>query len=258
MFDFFKKLFGGTSDARPEKKLPAKHNGRHFSKVDDVNYFIDIDELPFYYYGKCGDRYMADFHFIPSQFQDRVAQFLFSINAILKSVHQKFPLHIPLITYHTEDLKFNKLPNSNMFSMFCHHPLNYSGKPSKDPFSISLRFGEKDNTSIQLYFNKFGYLHKINLICWIRQTLYKFQAEPFQNELQIVSAYQSIGVKETCIFDIKKEAKERHRLEYEWICENLPELAPKTLGGYTKMKNSKSKKYLEIGDAAYKLGISLD
>lgn len=46
--------------------------------------------------------------------------------------------------------------------------------------------------------------------------------------------------------------------EYDWILENLPEIAPKSLGGYTKMKHSNSKNYQMIKNEANKLGMILD
>ena len=49
----------------------------------------------------------------------------------------------------------------------------------------------------------------------------------------------------------------QRRMEYNWICYNIPELAPKTLSGYTRMKNSKSKKYLELKQKAMEAGYEL-
>lgn len=45
--------------------------------------------------------------------------------------------------------------------------------------------------------------------------------------------------------------------EYYWIYEHLPEIAPKSLSGYTRMKNSKSKNFMKIVDAAHKLGYEI-
>lgn len=42
--------------------------------------------------------------------------------------------------------------------------------------------------------------------------------------------------------------------EYYWIYENLPDLAPKSLSGYTRMKNSNSKNYQKIVEEAKKIG----
>ena len=49
----------------------------------------------------------------------------------------------------------------------------------------------------------------------------------------------------------------QRRMEYNWICYNIPEFAPKTLSGYTRMKNSKSKKYLELKQKAMEAGYEL-
>lgn len=45
--------------------------------------------------------------------------------------------------------------------------------------------------------------------------------------------------------------------EYDWICRHLPNMAPKSLGGYTRMKHSNSKNYLKIKEAAMKLNKEL-
>lgn len=50
------------------------------------------------------------------------------------------------------------------------------------------------------------------------------------------------------------ERKCKLRSEYFFIQEHLPELLPKSLGGYSRMKNLRSKKYLEIAKKANTLG----
>lgn len=55
----------------------------------------------------------------------------------------------------------------------------------------------------------------------------------------------------------KAEAQARSRAEYEWICNYLPELAPKSLGGYTKMKNANSANYQKIVAAAKSKGYTI-
>lgn len=47
-------------------------------------------------------------------------------------------------------------------------------------------------------------------------------------------------------------------VEYEWLEENLPELCPKSLAGYSRMKKACSKKYLELKGAALSLGMVLN
>lgn len=44
----------------------------------------------------------------------------------------------------------------------------------------------------------------------------------------------------------KKILKRRNEIEYSWICENLPDIAPKSLSGYSRMKNSNSANYQKI------------
>lgn len=50
----------------------------------------------------------------------------------------------------------------------------------------------------------------------------------------------------------------QRRSEYEWICANIPRLAPKSLSGYTRMKRSQSANYLKLKDYAAHRGMILD
>lgn len=45
---------------------------------------------------------------------------------------------------------------------------------------------------------------------------------------------------------IKRERAEKVKAEYDWLREFVPELAPKSLSSYSRMKNLKSEKYIEI------------
>lgn len=54
-----------------------------------------------------------------------------------------------------------------------------------------------------------------------------------------------------------KERKAAIRAEYDWICKNLPEHAPKSLGGYTRMKNLNSENYQNIKKIALEQGKEL-
>ena len=49
----------------------------------------------------------------------------------------------------------------------------------------------------------------------------------------------------------------RRASEYDWICRYLPNMAPKSLGGYTRMKRSNSRNYLKIKEAAIELNKEL-
>ena len=128
---------------------------------------------------------------------------------------------------------------------------------SKEPYSISLHFGDKDMSFFEVYYNQYGYINRIRLVCWVKTVLYEFYAEPYQNELQIISAYKKSGVSNNRIFDIPAEIREKRKIEYRWVCENLPDLAPKSLSAYTRMKNSKTPSFIKLADEAFKLGVSL-
>lgn len=59
---------------------------------------------------------------------------------------------------------------------------------------------------------------------------------------------------ERCITDyITQNEREYYRIKY-----TIPEIAPKSLSGYTRMKNIKSEKFMKIVDAAKQAGIVID
>lgn len=258
IFSYLKGLFISKPTICKDNIVHSITIKPHYEPTNDVHYIIDISRLQFYYYGKCDDRYFGDCYFIPSEFQSRISQLLIPINDMLKNAHQSYSHKIPILQYCDKDLVFVKTSSEhNMFCKFRHHPINYNNKPSNEPYSICLCFGKKDNSFFEIYYNKFGYINRIELICWKQSILYKFVSKPFENKLQIVSAYKTEGLQKECIFDFPREERERRKNEYKWVCKNFPDLAPKSLGAYTKMKNARSSKYLEIEKAALDIGITI-
>lgn len=55
----------------------------------------------------------------------------------------------------------------------------------------------------------------------------------------------------------KKTNAKLAETEYLWLCQNLPDLAPKSLSGYTRMKNSKSANYQKIVSVANETGYQI-
>lgn len=51
-----------------------------------------------------------------------------------------------------------------------------------------------------------------------------------------------------------KKQEKKDRSDYEWIVVNLSDIAPKSFGGYRKMKNANSKNYNKIVEAARQKG----
>lgn len=63
--------------------------------------------------------------------------------------------------------------------------------------------------------------------------------------------------------EYEKQKKEAYELkidkkEYDEILEHLPDIAPKSFGGYRKMKNTKSRNYLKLAEAAKEKGIDIN
>ena len=257
---------GNTFDAKPKHQpivqskpqKPLVQNNSRCLLRKDVHYIIDISQLHFLYQGKCDDRYTGDVFRFSKQFYEKVGHILIPINHMLKKVHQLYPQQIPLLIYNENDLSFTRTSSEhNCFCKLKHHPKDYKGNLSKEPYSISLHFGDRDMSFFEIYYNQHGYINRIHLVCWVKTVLYEFFAEPYQNELQITSAYKKFGVKTNRIFDIPAEIRDKRKIEYQWVCENLPDLAPKSLSAYTRMKNNKTPSFIKLADEAFKLGVSL-
>lgn len=45
--------------------------------------------------------------------------------------------------------------------------------------------------------------------------------------------------------------------EYEWLEDTFPQICPKSISAYTRMKKTQSKKYLELKREALKMGKEL-
>ena len=45
--------------------------------------------------------------------------------------------------------------------------------------------------------------------------------------------------------------------EYDWLFEHLPEIAPKSLSGYVRMKNSKSNNFMKLVEKAKESGYEI-
>lgn len=51
--------------------------------------------------------------------------------------------------------------------------------------------------------------------------------------------------------------EKKNRVDYDWVWEHLPDIAPKSLSGYTKMRNTNSQNYQKIVKAAAEKGYTI-
>ena len=116
-----------------------------------------------------------------------------------------------------------------------------SGKDKRFP---ALPINELRKTRIELYPFLYG-------ICKPGQEI-KFSNRPFTD------TRKDKEKEEYGAFITEFLSKEKNTKDYEWILNNLPEIAPKSLSGYSRMKNSKSKNFIKIVVEAEKLGYKID
>lgn len=55
----------------------------------------------------------------------------------------------------------------------------------------------------------------------------------------------------------KKLETEKNHADYDWILKNLPEIAPKSLSGYVRMRNSNSANYQKLVESARQKGYTI-
>ena len=108
-----------------------------------------------------------------------------------------------------------------------------------------------------------------NVKWWYRRNIVAFSNRPFvddrrkedidrywtEKEKQDLEEQRRIHAEETMIETEAKRGREAR--EFSWIQENLPDLCPKSLAGYRRMKSNNSKNYQKIMVAAEQKGFSL-
>ena len=133
-------------------------------------------------------------------------------------------------------------PASKMEAIFRGRIYSISGKDKRFPI-----LPEKEVESTRLEFYPFSYGHSQPSYCKPSQAI-SYSNRPYiddRDDNEKVE-YGKI-VQETLRKNILQD-------EFKWITKNLPEMAPKSLSGYSRMKNSNSKNFQKIQQAAAKLG----
>lgn len=119
----------------------------------------------------------------------------------------------------------------------------------KDTRFPALPINELRNTRIELYPFLYGISEPLH--CKPGQEI-KYSNRPF------IDTRKDKEKEEYGAFVTEFISKEKNAKDYEWVLNNLPEIAPKSLSGYSRMKNSKSKNFIKIVAEAEKLGYKIN
>lgn len=160
--------------------------------------------------------------------------------------------------YNLQFLKDAKAAGTDLVEMTVHHPtcaecakyqgrvFSISGTSKKFPPlpEIVLRTG-KIHDGCRHGFNPFFYKISHSMYC---KDIVAFSNRPFIDDRseQEKAAWAQI--------EANAVREEQDRKEYEWLQRNLPEKAPKSFGGYRKMKNSNSENFQKLMQAAHNAG----
>jgi hypothetical protein len=252
-----KKLLKSAFSTHSHKIQSTTTTTRHFQISDDIILCYDINKMKWTFKGRTSLGVDADFYIFPVEYHDNVKALLDVINPLLNETHLLYTSQIPHFQYNKSDLKFD-LNNKGTYDccMFFYHPEDYQKKQNKIPYSMILRFGNKNHSQLRIYYTRKGEISKIVCICWATYC-YEITYTVIDNELSLYSVYKMDNGSRTLICNKGIAAQQLRKEEYEWICKNIPTLAPKTLSAYTRMKNSNSKSYQEIVNFALTLGKKL-
>ena len=117
-----------------------------------------------------------------------------------------------------KDVRFPKLPDYIINHKYTEHGCNFQFYPYHEGVSIMRGLGEK---------NPIEYSNR------------PFLDDRTEEERATYENYKA-----------KIDLDSKNRIEYTWICKNLPAIAPKSLSSYVRMKNLNSKNYIKLMDIA--------
>jgi hypothetical protein len=135
-------------------------------QLDGIEHKYDVTEMKWIFSGKCADIYNGDFYLIPKQYQTDTSSLLYLINEKLLFAYSLHKDKVPLFQYELDKLAYVNT-NKDVFDccLFFYHPIGHKGKESKEPYSISLRFGEKIHDFFKVFYNKKGEIARIDCFC---------------------------------------------------------------------------------------------
>ncbi len=127
-----------------------------------------------------------------------------------------------------------------------------SGKDKRFP-ALPKYFGLSMPEHAYCYISIYPFLLNRSEPTWgYKGDLIKWSNRPFADE----RTPQQKAYYKNYVLEIEQEIIDRDN--YDLLLEKLPEIAPKSFGGYRRMKNLHSSNYQKLADAAFKEGINLD
>lgn len=279
IFDFFKKtLIRNIQKKHQTKKISTNKSANGVPPCNEISYKqrydLDIPELVikksdliFAYSGR-GEFNVNDFYSFSEEALPMLQMMVYSVNdAIQKEINNDRLTHAVL--YNPTYISINT-QNKN-YSKLNYHPIDYYGKANTYMYSIRVEFIDDNSSHIVFYYNKDNNVILIKAIHWIyikeinrdntsynSYMMYKLQIKNTIEGLKMTSAYIHTENGEQRIFDDDYDKYLIRKWEYEEICKKIPDLAPKSLGGYTRMKKNNTANFQKILKAAEEHGIKIN
>lgn len=145
-------------------------------------------------------------------------------------------------------------------------PFSYSGEISKHIASLSFMTdlsNESTSTHGELFYSPNGNITKAIVCFWRRKNGTIFYYDDVDGILTLSRVeIPTLGGSPAVVYKgqhiIAREiARAQHATDYKWIQRNLPNLCPKSISGYSRMKNQNTKNYQKIVQAAAEKGYTI-
>lgn len=169
------------------------------------------------------------------------------------------------LTIPIEDLVFKPSKYYGHTRLMC-TPFTYSGEISKHIASLSFMTdlsNESTSTHGDLFYSPNGNITKAIVCFWRRKngTIFYYDDVDGILTLSIVET-PTLGGSPSVVYKgqhiiARETARAQHATDYKWIQRNLPDLCPKSISGYSRMKNQNTKNYQKIVQAAAEKGYTI-
>lgn len=200
------------------------------------------------------------------------------LNIVIEHAREEISLIPEWAHINIDEIAFYNYSESHGYTRLMCLPYTYNGKIERFPLKLSfISFCSNDSLGIningEINYSADGKIAQARVNCWNRSS-WENPADSWQyifydkdGNLTMREILSTIGSNEysslTSIYKCPELMEEEYQKEQDkqvlqWLQENLPSIAPKSLSGFRRMRATNSKNYQEIVKEARKLGMEIE
>lgn len=199
------------------------------------------------------------------------------LNVVIDYAREKIPLIPKWARINVKEIAFYNYSESFGYTRLMCLPYTYSGKIERFPLKLFfISFLSRDSIGVEvngeIKYSVDGRIAHATVNCWNRSSWERpsggWQYVFYDNngDLTLREILSTIRSDEygrpapiyKCPELLEEERqKEQDKLTLQWLQENLPSIAPKSLSGFRRMRTTNSKNYQKLVEKARKLGKNL-